>query len=118
MISLNEARIMLNEIDSKMVILFEQDQKHPLSTTKEKIATLRKERLMIIKDVAIYKHKHKLPIYDPQREQELIKRNCDLLEDKSLIPNYLIFINELLLESKNYQKAFITSQYPDASLPD
>ena len=115
MTTLEAARIKLNTIDKEMIELFEKmmlskhQKSNDLTTLEMLIAQLKQKRLMIIKDVAIYKQSVGLPIYDPQREQELIKRNCELLKDKSYISDYLIFIHEILDESKAYQKQVITS---------
>ena len=81
---LNEARIKINEIDKKMIVLFE-------------------ERMNAVLDVLKYKKEHNLPVFDENREMELIKKNLELLQDKSLKEYYLIFFNGMLEASKKYQ---------------
>ena len=116
---LEEARIKLNAIDKEMTALFEkmmiskENKTNELKTIEKQLNRFKQERMIIIKEVALYKQRNGLPIYDPQREQELIKRNCELLTDKKYINDYLIFINEILTASKAFQKQIITSQYPD-----
>ena len=81
---LDEARVKINEIDKKMISLFE-------------------ERMKAVLDVLKYKKEHNLPVFDEKREIELIKKNLDLLQDESLKEYYLIFFNGMLEASKKYQ---------------
>ena len=81
---LDEARVKINEIDKKMISLFEERMKAVLAVLK-------------------YKKEHNLPVFDEKREIELIKKNLDLLQDESLKEYYLIFFNGLLEASKKYQ---------------
>ena len=119
MTTLENARIKLNAIDHKMTGLFEKmmvsknTQNAEQKTIKKQLEQLKQKRMIIIKEVALYKYRHGLPIYDPQREQELIKRNCELLTDKTYLNDYLVFINDILNESKAFQKQIITSLHPD-----
>jgi monofunctional chorismate mutase len=82
--SLNEARLKINEIDQKMIVLF-------------------KERMSAVLEVLKYKKEHNLPVFDESREIELIKKNLELLQDESLKEYYLIFFNGMLEASKKYQ---------------
>ena len=81
---IDEARVKINEIDKKMVKLFE-------------------ERMKAVLEVLKYKKEHNLPVFDEKRELELIERNLSLLQDESLKEYYLIFFNALLVSSKKYQ---------------
>lgn len=81
---LDEARIKINEIDKEMVKLFEA-------------------RMKAVLDVLKYKKEHNLPVFDENREIELIKKNIECLNDKSLKEYYLIFLNGMLEASKKYQ---------------
>ena len=81
---LDEARVKINDIDRKMISLFE-------------------ERMKAVLDVLKYKKEHNLPVFDEKREIELIKKNLDLLQDESLKEYYLIFFNGMLEASKKYQ---------------
>ena len=81
---INEARIKINEIDKKMVELFE-------------------ERIKAVMDVLKYKKEHNLPVFDEKRELELIEKNISMLTDESLKEYYLIFFKGVLESSKKYQ---------------
>jgi shikimate dehydrogenase len=89
---LDEAREIINEVDSKMLELF-------------------KKRMEASKMVAEYKKENNLPILDSKREEELIKNNLDALNNKELEEYYLTFINGLLDASKAYQKNLNKKHY-------
>jgi chorismate mutase/prephenate dehydratase len=82
---IDEARNKINVIDEKMVELFE-------------------ERMAAVLDVLKYKKEHNLAVFDSKREEEIIKKNIDLLKNKELEKYYLDFFNSLLSVSKKYQE--------------
>lgn len=85
---LEEARNKINKIDEEIVRLFE-------------------ERMKTVIKVATYKKENNLPIFDSVREQTLLGRNLDFLNDKELAPYYQEFFRALLKVSKDYQKIII-----------
>ncbi|MBO5711443.1 MAG: chorismate mutase, partial [Acholeplasmatales bacterium] len=89
---LGEAREIINDVDSKMLELF-------------------KKRMDASRMVAEYKKQNNLPILDSKREEELIKKNLDALNNKELEQYYLTFINGLLDASKAYQKDLNKKHY-------
>lgn len=82
---LEEARLIINEVDSKMVELF-------------------KERMKAAKMVAEYKKENNLSVLDKAREEALINKNLGLLNDTKLEKYYLTFLEGMLTASKDYQK--------------
>lgn len=81
---LDEARNKINEIDNKLVALFEA-------------------RMKAVEEVAAYKKENNLPIFDEAREV-IVKKNClMLLQNKALEPYYSIVLDALLKASKDYQ---------------
>ena len=88
MSKLDEARIEINLIDEKMITLF-------------------KERMALAKEIALYKKANNLAVYDKKREEALIYKNLNILNDKSLESYYLTFLKGLLTASKDYQKDLI-----------
>ena len=82
---LEEARLIINEVDSKMVELF-------------------KERMKAAKMVAEYKKENNLSVLDKAREEALINKNLGLLNDTKLEKFYLTFLEGMLIASKDYQK--------------
>jgi len=75
----------INEIDQKLVVLFE-------------------ERMEIVLKVAQYKKLNSIPILDEDREKEVIDRNKSKLKNKKFEDSLEIFLNELLSLSKKEQK--------------
>ncbi len=84
MSSLEEARKIINEADAKMAELF-------------------CKRMRAAEIVGAYKKEHGLKIHDPAREEEVIRRNSELVEDKILREYYVEFLNGCMSLSKAYQ---------------
>lgn len=83
---LNEARLIINDIDDQMKLLFIK-------------------RMGIVKEIAKYKKENNMPIFDEKREKEMIER---LSEDMGELKNYyLAFLNCVLIESKTFQESVI-----------
>ncbi len=85
---LEEARMIINEVDEKMVELFEK-------------------RMHAVQNVVAFKKEQGLPVFDEKREQQLIAKNCSFLKDASLKKEYLEFLEAMLAISKNYQKEWL-----------
>ena len=85
--TLLECREIINDIDPKMQELFIL-------------------RMQTVKDVALYKMIHDLPIFDEKREAEIIERlSKDVPEE--LKTYYIEFIKAVMHISKEYQKTII-----------
>ena len=84
--NLKECRNKIDEIDNKIVELF-------------------KERMKIIKDVALFKKANNLPIFDPQREMQMLNKRLEEFDDNDPIKKYYKTILKSFLQvSKLYQK--------------
>ncbi len=88
MASLNEARKKINEIDKEMAELFVK-------------------RMAAVAKVAEYKSENGLPIFDAAREDELIKRNAEMIESDELRAYYVDFLKNNMAVSKAYQSSLI-----------
>lgn len=86
---LQEARKSISEIDSKMAALFE-------------------ERMKSASVIAEYKKQNGIPIYDGEREREVINNNVDLILDEELKPYYIEYLQSVLDISKQYQRKCIS----------
>lgn len=84
MSKLDDTRKKINEIDKQMASLFE-------------------ERMKASEDVAKYKQEHGLSIYDPVREEEVIKKNSLFIKDDVLREYYVSFLKNNMDISKKYQ---------------
>ena len=82
--SLDATRKRINEIDGKMRELFE-------------------ERMKCAEAVAEYKRERGLAIFDAAREDEVIRRNSELVEDETLREFYVQFLKSNMDISKGYQ---------------
>lgn len=60
--SLKDSRLKINKIDTEMAKLFV-------------------ERMKVSRDIAEYKKNHGLPVYDASRENELISKNSELIDE-------------------------------------
>lgn len=86
MADLSKIREEIDKIDEQMTALFER-------------------RMAISKDVADYKRANGMPIFNPKREAEVIKKAADSLSDKTFAPYATEFYTCLMELSKKYQKS-------------
>lgn len=85
---LEEARLIINSVDDKMIELF-------------------KERMKAAEMVAQYKKENGLAIFDKKREDQIIEKNINKLNDSNLEEYYLEWFKSMLKVSKDYQKKII-----------
>lgn len=83
--NLEEARLIINDVDKEMIELF-------------------KKRMAASKIIGLYKKENNIEIYDEKREKALIEKNLKLLDDKELEKYYLTYLEGILNASKDYQK--------------
>ena len=81
---LQEARLMINDIDSRMADLFVQ-------------------RMRAAEMVAQYKKTNGMPIYDAEREEAVIRRGSACVEDETLREYYIDFMRNTMAVSRRYQ---------------
>lgn len=89
--NLDEIRIKINQCDLKLIEAF-------------------KERMNLVKEVALYKKANNLPIFDKNREKLIKEKNIKLLNDKEIEEYFINFFENLLIESKKYQKRIIDDE--------
>ncbi|MXQ72682.1 bifunctional chorismate mutase/prephenate dehydratase [Clostridiaceae bacterium DONG20-135] len=82
---LEQARVEINAIDKEMAALFER-------------------RMQAVNDVAAYKLAHQLPILDVSREQAVIRKNLEYLQDESLKPYFQQVLEMMMQVSRDFQK--------------
>lgn len=81
---LEEARKIINDVDSQMADLFVK-------------------RMKAAEIVFEYKKEFGLPVFDAKREEEVIARNSALIEDEVLKEYYHSFIKNMMALSREYQ---------------
>lgn len=82
---LEQARAVINEVDSEMAKLFEK-------------------RMLAVKEVIEYKLENSLEIYDASREEAVIERNLKLIQNPDLKEFYREYIINMMKLSKQYQQ--------------
>ena len=92
---LEEARLEINEIDGEMARLFSR-------------------RMKAVEKVAAYKKEQGMPVLDAAREQEVIRRNAQRLEEDSLRPYYVDFLKNAMRVSRAYQTRMLSTHAPVA----
>ncbi|MBQ9131600.1 MAG: chorismate mutase, partial [Clostridia bacterium] len=81
---LQEARQEINQIDEEMARLFVR-------------------RMQAVGKVAEYKQAHGLPVLDAAREEQVIRKNAERVEDDELRGYYVNFIQSNMAISRSYQ---------------
>ena len=90
---LDEAREIINEVDSQMIDLYIK-------------------RMKAVKMVAEYKLENNMEVLDSSREDFLKIKNSKILDDKLLEKYYLEFFEGVLQSSKDFQRDLI-AKYKD-----
>ena len=85
---LENARQIINEVDTEMAKLFEK-------------------RMRAAEMVAHYKKENGLPILDSAREDEIISKGAKRIEDSALREYYVNFLKDTMKVSKQYQSRLI-----------
>ena len=81
---LDESREIINRTDREMARLFE-------------------ERMSAAAEIARYKMERGLPIYDPAREDEVIRRGSEAIESAEVREHYVNFLKSTMAVSRAYQ---------------
>ena len=85
---IDKTRELINEVDSELAKLYEK-------------------RMELTRDVAEYKKLNNKPVYDPDREAEVISKNLKFLTNKNLEKYYVEFVQLLMDQSKEIQEQLI-----------
>ena len=86
---LDKARQIINEVDAEMAQLFVK-------------------RMRAAEMVAEYKMERGLAIYDAQREEEVIRRNAEKIDDQTLREYYVNFLRNNMAVSRSYQSRIMS----------
>ena len=82
---LEKARLEIEAIDKEMAALFVR-------------------RMEAAKEIGAYKKTRGLPIYQPERESSLIKKNAEYIEDPMIRAHYVQFLQHTMNISRRYQR--------------
>ena len=89
--NIDEIRNKIDEIDGKLVKLIE-------------------ERLKIVENVALYKKRNNIQIFDEKREKEVIEKNLKKVINKELESYIEMILKDIMKTSKLYQKEKIENE--------
>ncbi|NBK98482.1 MAG: chorismate mutase [Erysipelotrichia bacterium] len=78
-----------------------------INTVDEEMAKLFEKRMKAVEDVVSYKIENNIPVFDAQREKELIAKNVSFIKEEKYKELYLEQFSKMLEVSKNYQKQII-----------
>ena len=78
-----------------------------IDRTDREMARLFQERMLAVKEIARYKAENGLPVFDPEREAQVIEKNATLIEDKELSAYYVSFLQSVMDISKKYQSTIL-----------
>lgn len=85
---LEEARKTIDFVDREMRALFVQ-------------------RMKAVEMVAAYKKENQLPVFNEEREQAVLLKNSEQLEEQELKSYYLDFLEQCMRISKDYQRKLL-----------
>lgn len=74
-----------------------------ISQTDAKMASLFEIRMKAVRDVAEYKKEAGLPVLNPEREAENLKRNSQLISEPDLLAYYEDFLRSTMRIAREYQ---------------
>lgn len=74
-----------------------------LDIIDEKIIELFEKRMLVIKDVALYKKQNNLPIVDEEREKIMLQNNLEKFNNPELKQYYQTILKAYIDVSKQYQ---------------
>lgn len=81
-----------------------KDYRDEIDQIDQELTRLVEARFNVVKKVGEYKKKHDLPVLDAAREDVVIKRNQDRLENKAYSNDIAAFYKLLMQVTKDMQK--------------
>ncbi len=82
---LEQARAVIDQVDREMADLFCR-------------------RMEAVRQVSRYKRAHGLPVLDESREKAVVERNAQRVADEDLRSYYVLFLQDMMRTSRNYQR--------------
>ena len=76
-----------------------------IEAVDREMAALFERRMRAVEAVADYKLAHGLPITDPAREEALLRKNSEYIEEGALRPYYAEFASATMRVSRHYQRS-------------
>ncbi len=84
-----------------------QKARQEIDLTDREMAILFERRMKAVAEVSAYKKNHGLPILDSDREEAVVSKNTELLENAELRPYYEEFLRDTMKVSRHYQEKLL-----------
>ena len=78
-----------------------------IDSIDEQLIALFEKRMKVCEDVVKYKMQHDLPIFQSEREKEVIIKNVNRIQEKQLKRYARLFVRDMMNISKSYQASFL-----------
>lgn len=78
-----------------------------IDSIDRQIQELFMERMVVVEKIANFKMENDMTVYDHTREDEIVRKNLDKLENSEYKDYYKEVLETILKVSKEYQKALI-----------
>lgn len=85
-----------------------EDARKEINRIDRELAALFVQRMQAAKEIAEYKLQHSLPIEDVDREQSLISRDIEYVQDPEIRNYFIDFLKNMITLSKQYQSGVIS----------
>ena len=90
-----------------------KELREKINQIDQEIASLYENRMRVVSEIANFKMANNLAVFDKSREQEVLKHNLNNISSDELLPLYSRFIQEVMGESKSYQRYLMNDIYDD-----
>lgn len=74
-----------------------------ITQTDDKMAELFRQRMELVEKVGQYKKTNALPVYDPERERQVLMNGADRIADPKIRAHYMNFLESVMAISRRYQ---------------
>lgn len=74
------------------------------------IVQLLEKRFDVVKEIAKFKIKNNIPIYDPERETQVLEKSLNNLENKEYFDEIEKIFKQIMASSKTYQNQIIKKE--------
>lgn len=74
------------------------------------IVQLLEKRFDVVKEIAKFKIKNNIPVYDPERETQVLEKNLNNLENKEYFDEIEKIFKQIMASSKTYQNQIIKKE--------
>ena len=75
-----------------------------------KIVQLLEKRFDVVKEIAKFKIKNNIPVYDPERETQVLEKSLNNLENKEYFDEIEKIFKQIMASSKTYQNQIIKKE--------